>query len=425
MRKANSSLWNRVLRHSIFQNALALYGVQAANLLLPLIAIPYVARTLQPDAWGQVVFAQSFAIWATIIVEYGFIFSATRDVARYRNDPVVIQHIVANVLGAKLALVAVMTLISFGAFALIAVFQDRPQMLLWAWLLALGQGMSSLWYFQGVEQIRLAAGLEVIGRLLGVLGIFVLVRTPNDAPIVIALQAIAAITSSLALFALMHQKVAFERPSRAGTFRMLRAGFSMFFYRLCVSFYTSANALILGVLTTPAQVGYYGGAERIVTAANAVYWPVWRATYPRISYNLEHDRPEAIRLARLSFFLVSGYGIAIALVIGLLTPVFVPVFLGSGYEPAIPVLQILATIIPFVGVSGSLGLQWMVPNGLEKQFIVFTLLTAVINVIASLIFVPVMLAQGMAISVLISEAFVALVIIIYLLRKMNDFFKKP
>ena len=54
---------NRYFRHPIVRNALSLYGVQAAEMLLPLITVPFLARVLLPEGWGLVVFAQSFSGW--------------------------------------------------------------------------------------------------------------------------------------------------------------------------------------------------------------------------------------------------------------------------------------------------------------------------------------------------------------------------
>lgn len=414
MNEVRVSWMKRVVRHSIFQNALALYGIQASNFVLPLLALPYLARVLRPEAWGVVLFAQSFSIWLMIVVEYGFIFSATRDLARHRDDENAVANIAAGVLSAKLILACLITIICLAAIGFVSQFQRHPELLLWAWAWAIGQGMSSLWYFQGIEKIRFAAVLEMAGRLLSVVAIFIFVKSPADAPVVIAWQAITSLASSAALFWMMYRTVSFRAPAISGAMSMLRAGFSMFFYRLCVSFYTGVNVLILGVMTNSVQIGYYGSAEKIVTAANGVYWPFWRATFPRISYSLENKRAEAVRLARLSFFLVLGYGLLATLFIVFMAPVIVPWLLGEEYKAMIPTLQILALIIPFVGISGSLGLQWMVPNSFERELNFITLLTAIANIAIAFFLVDKLRANGMAISVLASEILAAFMMVCFL-----------
>ena len=68
------------------QNAAALYGVQFVRKLLPLVIIPYLARTLGPAGWGVVAFTQSIAEFMVLVIEFGFNLSATREIARNRES---------------------------------------------------------------------------------------------------------------------------------------------------------------------------------------------------------------------------------------------------------------------------------------------------------------------------------------------------
>jgi PST family polysaccharide transporter len=65
-------------RLRLVRNILALYGVRAVDQLLPLMVLPYLARTLGPANWGVFAIAQAFAIYGIVTVEYGFNFSGTR-----------------------------------------------------------------------------------------------------------------------------------------------------------------------------------------------------------------------------------------------------------------------------------------------------------------------------------------------------------
>src|SRR3981189_3095067 len=94
-------LASRIIRHPVARNALALYGIQVAGYVIPLLTIPYLARVLHPQGFGLLLFAQSFAMWASVVIEYGFNLSATRDVARNRASNSMLAEIAAGGLGAK------------------------------------------------------------------------------------------------------------------------------------------------------------------------------------------------------------------------------------------------------------------------------------------------------------------------------------
>ena len=71
----------------LVENAAALYAVQLAGYVLPLITVPFLARVLRPDGFGLLALAQSLALWLSILLEYGFNLSATRAVAAPRMTP--------------------------------------------------------------------------------------------------------------------------------------------------------------------------------------------------------------------------------------------------------------------------------------------------------------------------------------------------
>src|SRR5579864_6558857 len=129
--KLGTGTVRRLFSHPVTQNALGLYAVQFAGYVIPLFTIPYLARVLRPQGFGLVVFAQSFALWASLVVEYGFNFSATRDVARSRTDPNRLSEIAAGVLGAKIVLVSGMVAIAVTAAFTVPIFLQHPAYLWW------------------------------------------------------------------------------------------------------------------------------------------------------------------------------------------------------------------------------------------------------------------------------------------------------
>src|SRR6478672_7957938 len=98
-------------RRSLIQNTSALFGAQALALLVPLLTVPYLARTLRPEGWASVLVAQALGNWLILLIEYAFDLSGTREVARARTAPETMSHVVAGVQGAKLALVPLAALL--------------------------------------------------------------------------------------------------------------------------------------------------------------------------------------------------------------------------------------------------------------------------------------------------------------------------
>ena len=181
----------KLRRRGFIQNVIALYGVQACTYALPLLTFPYLARVLGPSGWGVVVFAQAIGDVIACVVEYGFDISGSRETSRQRNDPQRLSALISGVLGAKslLAMVCIAGALFFRRFT----HHVAPSLaLFWASTIwGVCQGINMLWFFQGLERMRLASALEIGGKVMATLSIFVLVRKPDDGWKVMAAQCVA------------------------------------------------------------------------------------------------------------------------------------------------------------------------------------------------------------------------------------------
>ncbi|WP_299431531.1 oligosaccharide flippase family protein, partial [uncultured Meiothermus sp.] len=397
----------RVLNNRIAQNAAALYAVQILSYILPLISLPYLARVLEPHHFGLVAFAQSFANWLTVIGEYGFNYSATRSIARLRDRKDAVAGIVTSIMGAKLLLVLGMVAMTLIAWTAIESFRAHPDLIFWAFMIAFAAAFSPLWYFQAIERTWVVAVLEGFIRLGHLIGIFLFVRGPEDAWIALAIHAIAFSVATTIELWLMYRKVPFMWPTLKMSWVALRVSWSLFLARASDSFYTSANGVILGLLTTPIQVGFFESGNRLVRPGLAILWPLAQAIYPRINHLIKRDADAAMRLSRLALWATVGLGLVGGVVLAALAPVLIILLFGEQYKASIPVLQVLALLLPIVGFGYSLSMQYMFPRQMDREVLYSVLSAGVLNLVLAVILAPRMGALGMAIAVVSAEAWAA------------------
>jgi PST family polysaccharide transporter len=415
----------KYLRHPVAQNALALYSVQFAEYVLPLLTIPYLARVLQPSGWGMVVYAQNFSGWMILVLQYGFGFSATREIARHRDNPERHADIVRGVAGANIILLLPSIAIAVVARFTVPQFREHEWYLWLALAIAVAQGIRPFWFFQGIEEMKFPALFNVFGRLAVTAGIFLLIHSPLDGWRVLALQAGAAIVVTAVLAGKMYRTVVFRSLALAPAIQAFKAGWTIFLSSSAVSLYTMANTFILGFFTTAAGVAYYGGAERLVIAVIGLMSPITQALYPRMSHLAVNNREKATDAIQkaLIFFGIMGLIAGGALIA--FAPWIIRLVLGRAYGPAIPVMRIASVVIPVCAVSNILGIQWMLPFGMDRAFnrIVVTagLMNVVLAVILSKNFGPV----GTALSVVTSQTFVSTCMFITLLRSRRDERSRP
>jgi PST family polysaccharide transporter len=112
-----------------------------------------------------------------------------------------------------------------------------------------------------------------------------------------------------------------------------------------------------------------------------------------------------------------GAGLIIGVVVSLSAPLIVHVVLGKEYAPSIPVIRVLAFLIPLTGAGFALGQQCMLPLGLEKAFVRTVMVSAVVDITAAIILAPRLGALGQAIAILCAESTTIAGNYIYLMRK--------
>jgi len=397
-----------LLRHTLVQNALAVYSVQIVGYLVPIVTIPYLARVLGAEGWGLLAFAQAFGSCWTVLGEYGFSLSATREVAFHRDNRQKLTEILAGVLGAKMLLAAAALPLAFLAGLWIPAFRDHPVLLWTGMFCALAQGFNVMWFFQGFERLRLVAALDISTRALATLGIFVLVRRPDQAWCVLVLQGSGYLLSFAIGLGLAYRQLPVRLPTWNSCREALRTGWSTFLFRGSASLYTVGNAFILGLFVPPQIVGYYAGAQKI----SGGFWglllgPICQSLYPRLSHLVHRDRDRAVRLARLGVAFMAGGGTLMGVVVFFASPLLVQIFLGKDFAEAVPVLRILSLLLPILGLNFSLGIQWMVPLGLDRAFSIITVLATLMNIGLATALASSYKDIGMAWAVVCAEVFVS------------------
>ena len=397
---------SELLRHSLVQNALSLYGVQVASYIVPLTTIPYLARVLGASGWGLVAFAQAFGSWVALLGEYGFSLSGTREVARHRDNPEMLTDILAGILGAKMLLAAGSIVVAVLVRWWVPVFREHP-VLLWAGIFwALAQAFSMMWFFQGFERMRLVAALDISAKALATIGVFVLVRRPEQGWRVLVVQGAGFLLSSAVGLGLAYRELPFRLPTWNSVREALRMGWSMFLFRGSVSLYTSGNTFILGLFVSPQLVGYYAGAEKISKAFLGLLNPISQTLYPRLSHLVHHARDRAARLAQIGLLVMGGGGVAMGVLVFAVAPIVVRVILGNGFEPSVAVLRVLALLLPLIALSNVFGVQWMLPLGMDRAFNTIILLAGLVNLALAVALATSYADVGMAWAVVAAEGFV-------------------
>ena len=409
-------------RGDFVKNAIALYGVTIANSLLPLVTVPYLARVLGPGAWGMVLFAQTVAVWPALLVEYGFVYSATRDVARHADDPEKLREIVSEVMACKVGLSILGAATGVAFWFGVPAFRHQPLFLIGAVWLAIVQGFNPLWYFQGIQRMSLPAIIEVACRVLFTVSVFFLIRGPEDGTKVILYQALS-ITLSLGItLCLVYRNVRFTACGLARAMRTLRDAWPFFIFGAIMNLKGAINRFMLGLMIAPGIVSFYGGPERLLGGFLSLTTPINQVLYPRLAHLVKHDLAKARQTVRQGTLWLGALGLFLGLALTLGAPWLVRLLFGAGYERAVPVLRVIGFVCPFAVLSGLLGIRWMFPLGHERIYNRIVMAGAVIDLAVVFALTPWLGELAAAYALLTTEIFIAVAVFFTLWKmRLNPF----
>ncbi|HAL39435.1 MAG TPA: flippase [Polaromonas sp.] len=397
-------------RNSIARNTLALGGVQVANLILPLVTLPYLLRVLGPEQFGVYGFSQAILAYGVVLTEYGFNLSATQRMARAQGNQTEINRIFWSVQAAK-ALLALCAL-SLLTLAVCVV----PQLwAVWPVMLAstpviLGAVLFPQWLFQGLERMGFVTLCTIAARALSIPLIFWWVKTDQDTWRVALIQTSVTVAAGLLAWGLIWhgRMVSWQRSSLADIGVAMKDGWHIFISTAAISLYTTTNPVVLGFLSNHTAVGLFTAADKIRQASQSLFTPFSNAVYPRVSALMAQDASAGLALVRKVLLIQGGLTLAISCSLWLLAPWAVHFVMGQQYEGAVSVLRVLAAVPFLIGLSNVFGIQTMLPLGLKKHFSRIVMASGLINLALLFVLVPLWQADGAAAAVLLTEGLVTL-----------------
>ena len=252
------------------------------------------------------------------------------------------------------------------------------------------------------------------------IAILLTVKNASQDWIVLLIYGSASLASTSYMYVVALRDYRMLTPSVRDIIAVLKDGAALFMFQASVSMYTSANVFILGLFVPPYAVGIYAGAERITKSILGLLGPVNQALYPRMNAIIHESFESGRRTIRRAFWLVLIFTMIIAATIELTAPLLVRILLGSRFQESIIPLRILAVLVPIIGASNMLGVQWMIPLRKDKAFNLVVIASGVINLCLATLLARRFSANGMAIAVVCAELCVTAGCYGYLsVRKLN------
>jgi PST family polysaccharide transporter len=410
----------------LIQNFSSLTILQISQYVFPLITFPYLVRVLSPSGYGLVAFANAFIMYFTVLTDYGFNLSATKDISINRKDKKKISEIYSSVLTVRMLLFLLSVIIIIPLVLFVPKFYKDAEIYLISFIAVLGTTIFPVWFFQGIEKMKFITIISVSVKALWVLLVFLIVNTKSDIVNLVILNAGSSVLIGLISISVISIKfnVKYKLPSLESVKEQFIEGWHYFLSSVSISLYTNSATFILGLFTSDAVVGYFSAADRIRNAVQNISAAASRTVFPHLSSEFQRSKEAALGFIRKYSLSVGSFMFIISILLFLFAKQIVFLVLGTEYNESIIILKIISFLPMIIFLSNVAGIQTMVNMGYKREFANIIFLSGVFSIVMSIILVPLFFAVGTAITLVLTEILVTTQMIFFLKKKNISVFKK-
>lgn len=406
--------------HGLVKNTVYLYLLTTAKIVGPLITLPYLTRVLSVPSYGLVAYVRAYSTYMQLLLDFGFLLSATKAIALASGDRTIIGRIVGNTIAEKSLLAMACILITAIVIPYVPLLAVNP---LYVWI-ALFSCIASIlildFLYRGIERMEFVAIPVVVSKVIVVAATLLLVHSDRDLLLIPVLDLLGNLVAGFISIAYLRARKIRVRFSGVRKWLAdLRESFVYFVSNFATTFFGALTTLVAGVVFDVDQVAYWSLSMTFVTAAKSLYSPISNSLYPYMV--VESDLGIVNRVAKLSM-IPAVICVGVLMICGNELVAFVA---GPEYEPSASILQRMIPVFLCSYYSMIYGWPVLGAIGLEKETTVTTLLAAATQVILIVVFycTGTLTVFTLAASCGVSEA-VLLLLRLGLLKKYIGRFKK-
>lgn len=354
--------------------------LQIAGYVFPLITIPYLARVIGVEGFGKIAFAAAVIVWFQTVSDWGFNYTATRDVARNRDDLDKVSEIFSNVLWARILLMVASFLVLLLLTETISYFKDNQALLLITFLLVPGHIMFPDWFFQAMERMKYITIFNLLSKALFTALVFVLIKEKQDyilQPLLMSLGYIVCGIGAMYII-LVKWKVKLHVPHWSSIKQTINGSTDVFINNIVPNLYNSISTVLLGIYGGSFANGLLDAGRKFVEIGQQFLTVISRVFFPFLSrHNSKGNKHSLYMRINLSVAVCGSFALL------LFAPFIIQLFFTPEFEKAITVLRIMAFSLIFLSLSNIYGVNFLIIRGHEKKLRNITLACSIVGFITA------------------------------------------
>ncbi len=380
---------------------------QILILVLPFATSPYIARVIGAEGLGIYSYTSTIAYYFILFSMLGLSNYGNRIIAKVRDNREERNRVFSNLAGLHI-IISMLVLFAYVYYAVVIAENHFFAMVQTAYVLS---GLFDIsWFYFGIEEFKFTVIRNVIVKVITVICVFTFVHTSAHLWIYCLIMALSNLFSQLILWIPLRRYVVLKKSCFQEMMRHLRPLLVLFIPAIAVSLYKYMDKVMIGALSSKAELGFYENAEKLVNMPLSIIAAFGTVMLPRMS-NLaaNHNRKEVSKYMKLSMNYVMCMAFAMAFGLAGIARNFAPLFWGEAFAKSGIIIIGLSITIPFISFANIIRTEYLIPFERDREYLISVICGAVVNLIINRFLIPSMGSIGATIGTVTAEILVCLV----------------
>lgn len=350
---------------------------QLAKMVFPFLILPILTRRLSVETYGNLTFIKTVMNFLQIFLDFGFMLSATKEIAKIKNDTNKIQQIMADTLLARLLLGGIGFLLIIILSFFFPILSHNFLFTITSYLTVFLSIFLFDFLFRGLEIIHVMTIRFIVMKTISFLLTIFFVRQDHQIiliPLFDILSSVIAII--LVAFELQKRNFRLIRPKLKSSIYSLKISLVYFLSDVSATAFNAISTIIIGLVFSSTEVALFGVSIQIIGAIQALLGQLSSGIYPIMVRQKSRKFIQQIFQKTIPLVLLFT-GLII-----ILLPLALQVLAGDKYAAAHPIIQILAITIFFSFINTLLGWPTLGVINQQNKVTLSTIISTVFNLVS-------------------------------------------
>lgn len=406
----------------IIKNTSMLLIFQIAKILFPFITLPYLTRVFSTETYGAVAYVKTVMNYMQIIVDFGFVLSATKDIVNSKQNKRQLEYVIGDTLFARGILGIAAFILLLILTAVLPILRNYIVFTFLSYIVVFESIFLMDFLFRGLEIMHIITIRFILMKTISTVLTFIMVHSDKDLlliPIFDILSSLAAVFLVFYKIKKLNISICFSGIKKA--YVAIKDSFMYFLSNVASTSLNAFSTLIIGIALNATEVAYWSICMQIIGTVQACCSPISDGIYPEMIRSKDFSLIKKVLRCFLPLVMLG------CVLLYFLAPVGMLVLGGKPYLVVVPVFRLLIPSVFFGFLAIIFGWPTLGAIGKTKETTTSTVVTVIVHILLLIVLIAGQAFNLVNIAIVRVAAEILLFIIrfCYYIRYRTLFLKQP